>query len=60
LAAKGLSQFADGNDAVIMRRVSGGIERFSVRADDLLNDGDLSQNVLLKPGDTLYVPEAWF
>jgi polysaccharide export outer membrane protein len=31
-----------------------------VRLDDLLTDGDISQNVAMKPGDILFVPQAWF
>ncbi len=60
IAAKGLTPFADGNDAVIIRRESGGMKRFGVRLNDLLDRGDLSQNVALRPGDTLFVPEALF
>jgi polysaccharide biosynthesis/export protein len=58
--AKGLSRFADGNRAVIVRREAGGPKRFNVRLDDLLNKGNLSQNVAMKPGDTLFVPQSWF
>jgi polysaccharide export outer membrane protein len=60
LAAKGLTRFADGNRAVIVRQEPGGSRRFIVRLDDLLTDGDISQNVAMKPGDILFVPQAWF
>lgn len=60
IAAKGLTPFAAGNRALIVRREPGGSKTFSVRLGDLLNDGDISQNVPLQPGDTLFVPEAWF
>lgn len=60
IAAKGLTRFADGNAAVIVRQGPGGTRRFDVRLDALLNDGDLSQNVAMRPGDTLFVPQAWF
>jgi polysaccharide export outer membrane protein len=61
IAAKGLTRFAAGNRAVIERPVpGGGTKLFTVRLDDLLTDGDLSQNVAMKPGDTLFVPQAWF
>jgi polysaccharide biosynthesis/export protein len=60
IAAKGLTHFAAGNRAVIVRQEQGGPKTFGVRLDDLLNDGDISQNVALRPGDTLFVPEAWF
>jgi polysaccharide biosynthesis/export protein len=60
IAAKGLTRFADGNRAVIVRQEPSGAKRFGVRLDDLLTYGDLSQNVAMKPGDTLFVPQAWF
>ena len=60
IAAGGLSRFADGNRAAIVRQEPGGSKRFSVRLDDLLTEGNLSQNVAMKPGDTLFVPQSWF
>lgn len=60
IAAKGLTPYAAGNDAIIVRQEPGGPKTFSVRLGDLLNDGDISQNVALRPGDTLFVPESWF
>jgi polysaccharide biosynthesis/export protein len=57
---KGLTRFADGNRAVIVRREPSGTKRFNVRLDDLLTYGDLSQNVAMRPGDTVFVPQAWF
>lgn len=57
---KGLTRFADGNRAVIVRQEPGGTKRFNVRLDDLLTYGDLSQNVTMRPGDTVFVPQAWF
>ena len=60
IAAKGLTRFAAGNRAVIVRQDPEGSKSFSVRLDDLLKDGDVSQNVAMQPGDTLFVPQAWF
>jgi polysaccharide biosynthesis/export protein len=60
IAVKGLTPFAAGNDAVLVRREKGRPETFSVRLGDLLEDGDISQNVAMRPGDTLFIPEAWF
>jgi polysaccharide export outer membrane protein len=60
IAAKGLTPFAAGNRAVIVRQEPGGPQKFRVRLGDLLTDGDMSQNVALQPGDTVFVPEAWF
>jgi polysaccharide export outer membrane protein len=60
IASKGLTRFAAGNRAVIVRQAPEGPMRFNVRLDDLLKDGDISENVPMQPGDTLFVPQAWF
>jgi polysaccharide export outer membrane protein len=60
IAAKGVTQFAAGNRALIIRQEPGGARTFNVRLKDLLTDGDISQNVALQPGDTVFVPQAWF
>lgn len=56
----GLTEFADGNDAVLVRSVGGSRKSYSVRLADLLKDGDISANAVLFPGDILIIPEAWF
>lgn len=56
----GLSKYADGNDAVVIRVVNGEPVEFEVRIDDLLDDADLTANVDLLPGDIVRIPEAWF
>jgi len=60
IAVKGLTRFAAGNRAVIVRMEPEGQRAYNVRLDDLLKDGDVSQNVAMRPGDTLFVPQAWF
>jgi len=60
IAVGGLTQFADGNEATIVRTVSGEQKRFRVKLDDLITDGDISANVDMLPGDVLIIPEAWF
>jgi len=60
IAAKGLTRFAAGNRATIVREEPKGAETFGIRLDDLLKDGDISQNVAMQPGDTVFVPQAWF
>jgi len=60
IASKGLTRFAAGNRSVIVRQAPEGPRRYNVRLDDLLKDGDISQNVAMEPGDTLFVPQAWF
>ena len=60
IAVGGLTQFAAGNRAVLVRRVEGEEKTYRVNIDKLLKDGDLSQNVMVLPGDVLIVPQAWF
>ena len=60
IMTKGLTRYAAGNRAVIVRRVGGKQETIHVRLDDLLKDGDIDQNVEMQPGDTLIVPQSWF
>jgi len=60
IATKGLTKFAAGNSAVIVRREPDGRERtIKVKLNDLIKDGDISQNVAMRPGDTLIIPETW-
>lgn len=56
----GIGQFADGNRSSIIRNYSGERQQFGIRIDDLLEDGDLSANVKIFPGDILIIPEAFF
>ena len=55
----GLTDFADGNNASILRTSEGG-HQYSVRLKDLLKRGDISANVDVKPGDILLIPQSWF
>lgn len=57
----GLTDFADGNRAVLIRTRSGEAqESYRVRLSDLLKDGDVSANAYVLPGDVLIVPQSWF
>lgn len=56
----GLSEFAAGNRASILRIVDGKPQQFSVRLQDLVQDGDISANVDMRPGDLLIIPESFF
>ncbi|MBL4584156.1 MAG: polysaccharide export protein [Pseudomonadales bacterium] len=56
----GITDFADGNKASIVRVVGGSQKEYRVRLDDLVRDGDISANVEILPGDILIIPEAWF
>ena len=55
----GITDFADGNKATILRTSEGG-RQYSVRLRDLLKRGDISANVDVKPGDILLIPQSWF
>ena len=60
IAVGGLTDFAAGNSASIIRTVDGKQQQFRVRLTDLLKDGDIGANVEMMPGDIIIVPEAWF
>jgi len=56
----GLAELADGNKASIARVVDGKQYQYNVRLDDLIQEGDITANVDMLPGDVLIIPEAWF
>lgn len=60
IACGGLTQFAAGNRATIVRTVEATEKPFRVRIADLIKDGDVSANVQMLPGDVLIIPQSWF
>jgi polysaccharide export outer membrane protein len=56
----GLNQYADGNRSTVIREVDGDLRSYRVRIDDLIDDADLSANVLIMPGDILIIPDTYF
>lgn len=60
IAVGGLSEFASGNKAKIVRRQNGQETTIRVRINDLLNKGDMDENVKMMPGDVLIIPESMF
>lgn len=60
IAVGGITDFAAGNKAYILRIVDGKQVRLGVRLEDLLQGGDISANVPMRPGDVLVVPESFF
>jgi len=60
IQAGGLTEFADGNNTTLVRVEDGALKEYRVRLADLLDDGDISANVALLPGDILIVPESFF
>ncbi len=59
IAVGGITEFAAGNRASIIRNVDGRQQKLAVRLDDLLKDGDVSANVAIRPGDVLVIPESY-
>ena len=61
IATKGLTKYAAGNRAEIVRRdPDGKTTSIRVKLSDLIKDGDISQNIEMQPGDTLIIPQSWF
>jgi polysaccharide biosynthesis/export protein len=60
IAVGGLTDFAAGNRASIVRVVNGETRQFGVRLNDLVNRGDISANAQMLPGDILVIPETRF
>jgi polysaccharide biosynthesis/export protein len=59
IAVGGLTDFAAGNDATILR-ASENNKQYSVRLKDLIKRGDVSANVEMRPGDILIIPQSLF
>lgn len=60
LESGGFTKFAKQNDTEILRKDGKKEISISIKAKDLINDGDLEQNVKLKPGDYVVVKEGMF
>jgi polysaccharide export outer membrane protein len=56
----GLTEFADGNDAVLIRIENGKQKQYDLMIDRLLKDGEIEANVDILPGDIIIIPDAWF
>jgi polysaccharide biosynthesis/export protein len=60
LAVGGVTQFAAGNRTKVERSAQSSKQEIKVKLDNLLNRGDMSQNLPLQPGDVIVVPESRF
>ncbi|HNP35718.1 MAG TPA: polysaccharide export protein [Woeseiaceae bacterium] len=60
IAVGGLSELSAGNRAKVIRKENGLEKTIKVRLEDLLNKGDMRQNIRMKPGDVLIIPESIF
>jgi polysaccharide export outer membrane protein len=56
----GLTEFADGNDAILVRIEDGQQKQYEIMIDELLKEGEISANIDMLPGDIIIIPEAWF
>ncbi len=56
----GLTEFAAGNSARLVRVVDGKQKEYRLRIASLLKDGDISANVEIFPGDVIIIPESLF
>lgn len=59
IAVGGMTDFADGNSATILRTGENSAQ-YRVRLKDLVKRGDVSANVEMQPGDVLIIPQSWF
>ncbi len=60
LQVGGLGPFAAGNRAKIVRTEDGKTREIHVKLVNLVNKGEMSQNLQVKPGDVLVVPQSLF
>ena len=56
----GLTHFAAGNSATLVRSANGTETVMRLNLRDLLNNGDLKANVPLRPGDVIIIPQSYF
>lgn len=60
ISVGGVTEFADGNDSILVRTRDGQQHSIGLRLDDLLKDGDISANMAMQPGDIVIISESWF
>ncbi len=60
IAVGGLTEFANGNGAKLVRVVNGEKVSYDLDINDLIKKGDIEKNVDMLPGDIVIIPEAWF
>src|SRR3546814_5964487 len=58
LAAGGVNEFAAPDRSSLYRRSDGGTTSYAIRLDKIINDGDLSTNFPVAPGDIITVPRS--
>ena len=56
----GLTKYAAGNRAILVRTINDVQESYPVHIDSLINRGNINDNVALEPGDILIIPQSYF
>jgi len=60
LEAGSVDIYADSNRTKVHRRKDGETASYDIRLEDIMEDGDMTTNILLMPGDIITVPERRF
>ncbi len=60
LEAGGLNEFANASKTKVFRRIEGETVLIPVDVESILEQGNLRDNIILKPGDTITIPERSF
>lgn len=60
ISVGGLTEFANGDNAVLVRTINGEQKSYALNIEKLIKDGDISKNIDMLPGDIVIIPEAWF
>jgi polysaccharide biosynthesis/export protein len=60
IEVQGLSEFADGDHAKLIRQINGENKQYTIQLDSLIRGGDITKNRSVYPGDTIIIPESWF
>lgn len=54
----GLTEFAAGDQATLVRVVDGVQKEYRLKIDSLIRDGEIDKNIKILPGDVLIIPES--
>lgn len=54
----GLTEFAAGDQATLIRFEDGDQKEYRVKIDSLIKDGEIDKNIKILPGDVIIIPES--
>ena len=60
LEAGSVDLYADANNTKVHRRTKKGSVSYDIRLKDIMEEGDMTTNIILMPGDVVTVPESSF